>query len=46
MVDCEVTELERLAMSLDVMNYKPRFIYVDGELAAEYIKEIQNGDLG
>ncbi|MEY8431342.1 hypothetical protein AALC75_12565 [Lachnospiraceae bacterium 48-42] len=46
MVDCEVSELERLAMSLDVMQYKPRFIYVDRELAAEYIKEIRNGNLG
>lgn len=46
MVDCEVSELERLAMSLDVMNYNPRFIYVDKELAAEYIKENQGGNLG
>lgn len=46
MADCEVSELERLAMSLEVLNYKTRFIYVDRELAAEYIKEIQNGNLG
>lgn len=46
MTDCEVSELERIAMSLDVMKYKPRLIYVDKGLAVEYIKEIQNGNLG
>ena len=46
MADCEVSELGRLATSLDVMQYKPRFIYVDRELMAEYIKEIRGGNLG
>lgn len=46
MANCKVSELEKLSMSFDVFNYKLRFFYVDKELAMEYIKEIQNGNLG
>lgn len=42
--DMEVDELQRLAGSLDLFNYKTRVIYLDEELAAEYIQEIRQGD--
>ena len=42
--DMEVDELQRLAGSLDLLNYKTRVIYLDEELAAEYIQEIRQGD--
>ena len=42
--DMEVDELQRLAGSLDLFNYKTRAIYLDEELAAEYIQEIRQGD--
>lgn len=42
--DMEVDELQRLAGSLNLLNYKIRVIYLDEELAAEYIQEIQQGN--
>ena len=42
--DMEIEGLQRLAGSLDLLNYKTRVIYLDEELAAEYIQEIQQWD--
>lgn len=42
--DMEVDELQKLACSLELLKYKKRVIYMDEELAAEYIQEIRNGD--
>lgn len=46
MIDCELSELERLANSLELINYERRMLYLDRELAREYIREVQRGDLG
>lgn len=42
--DLEVDKLQKLSCSLELFKYKTRVIYMDEELAAEYIQEIRNGD--
>lgn len=46
MIDCELSELEKLASSIELMNCERRLLYLDQELAREYIKEIRRGDMG
>lgn len=45
-IDCELPELATLASSLELLNYEKRLLYLDWELARDYVKEIQRGDLG
>lgn len=45
-IDCELSELAELASSLELLNYGKRLIYLDRELAKEYLKEAQRGDMG
>lgn len=40
----ELKELQRLAGSPELLNYKVAPIYLDEELATEYVREILNGD--
>ncbi len=41
--DCELSEL---AGSMELLNYGRRLLYLDRELAKEYIKEARRGDMG
>lgn len=44
--DCELSELAELAGSMELLNYGRCLLYLDRELAKEYIKEAQRGDMG
>ena len=44
--DCELLELAELAGSMELLNYGRRLLYLDRELAKEYIKEARRGDMG
>lgn len=46
MIDCELSELEKLADSIELINCERRILYLDRELAREYIQEVRRGDMG
>lgn len=43
LTDCDLSELEKLAMSPQALKIKKRCIYLDEKLAVEYVREVLNG---